>query len=255
MSERIVCWFSCGVASAVATKLAIVNNAGKLPLVIARCVVREEHPDNERFAKECEAWFGQPILNLINEEHNGSVYSVIAKTKLTATVHGYAPCTNILKKDLRLSFQQPEDIHVFGYTLEEADRLDRFIDANNVQVWSVLIENNLTHEDCMALVEKQGIELPVMYKLGYEHNNCIGCSKANGAGYWNMIRRDFGEQFKTWAELSRSIGSKMTRVNNVRIYLDELPENYGDYSTEPKVQCGIFCEMANDALTPPKEQP
>jgi len=182
MSERIVCWFSCGVASAVATKLAIVNNAGKVPLVIARCIVREEHPDNERFANDCEAWFGQPIINLINEEFDGSVYKVIAKTGVTATVSGFAPCTNKLKKDLRIAFQKPDDVHVFGYTLEEADRLDRFIDANNVKVWSVLIEAQLTHDDCLALVQKQGIELPVMYKLGFEHNNCIGCSKANGGG-------------------------------------------------------------------------
>lgn len=45
MSARIVCWFSFGAASAVATKLAIADNAGKLPLVVARCIVKEEHPD------------------------------------------------------------------------------------------------------------------------------------------------------------------------------------------------------------------
>ena len=34
--------------------------------------------------------------------------------------------------------------------------------------------------------------------------------------------------------------------------MSELPENYDDYSTEPKAQCGIFCEMANESLIPPK---
>ena len=58
---RIVCWFSCGAASAVATKLAIAENAGKLPLIIAYTEVKEEHPDNKRFLKECEKWFGQEI--------------------------------------------------------------------------------------------------------------------------------------------------------------------------------------------------
>jgi len=63
-----------------------------------------------------------------------------------------------------------------------------------------------------------------------------------------MIRTHFPQQFKEWAELSRSIGSKMTRVNNERIYLDELPDGYGNYSEEQKVQCGIFCEMADEML-------
>jgi hypothetical protein len=59
---RIVCWFSCGAASAVATKLAIAENAGKLPLIIAYTEVVEEHPDNKRFLKDCEEWFGQEVL-------------------------------------------------------------------------------------------------------------------------------------------------------------------------------------------------
>ena len=51
---RIVCWFSCGAASAIATKLAIAENADKLPLIIAYTEVIEEHPDNKRFLADCE---------------------------------------------------------------------------------------------------------------------------------------------------------------------------------------------------------
>ena len=57
--NRIVCWFSCGAASAVATKIAIAENAGKLPLIVAYTEVIEEHPDNKRFLADCEKWFGQ----------------------------------------------------------------------------------------------------------------------------------------------------------------------------------------------------
>ena len=46
---RIVCWFSCGAASAVATKIAMAENAGKHELIIAYTEVKEEHPDNKRF--------------------------------------------------------------------------------------------------------------------------------------------------------------------------------------------------------------
>jgi len=243
--NRTVSWFSCGVASAVATKLALKDNPDT---VVVRCEVKEEHPDNARFALECEEWFGKPIINLINAEFDGSVYKVIAKTGVTATVHGYAPCTNKLKKDLRLAFQQPDDIHVFGYTVDEIDRYNRFIDANNVECIAPLINNGLNHADCLAIIQDAGIEIPMMYKLGFHHNNCIGCSKANGAGYWNMIRHHFPQQFKEWCELSRGIGSKMTRVDSKRIFLDELPENYGNYSEEEEIQCGIFCEMAKDKI-------
>lgn len=241
--SRIVCWFSCGAASAVATKLAIADNAGKLPLVVARCIVREEHPDNDRFADQCAEWFGVPITNLINEKYDGSIHAVMEKRQYVSGVAG-APCTFELKKKVREQFQLPTDRHVFGYCAEEQDRWDHFLDANNIDAIAPLIDRGLEHADCLAMVRDAGIELPEMYKLGYQHNNCIGCVKATGAGYWNKIKLDFPAQFDRMAEVSRRLGARMVKVDGIRIFLDELPTGTGDYQTEPEIQCGIFCEMA-----------
>jgi hypothetical protein len=106
------------------------------------------------------------------------------------------------------------------------------------------MERGLEHSDCLAMIQKAGIELHVMYRLGYQHNNCIGCCKASGAGYWNKIRIDFPEAFDRIARVSREIGARMTRDGETRIFLDELREGTGDYQTEPEIQCGLFCEMA-----------
>jgi len=243
---RVVCWFSCGAASAVATKLAI-KKYGKENIVIARCIVKEEHPDNDRFANDCERWFGMPITNLINEKHNGSIYDVFESRRYISGIGG-APCTMLLKKDVRLKFQLPTDKHIFGYCAEEQERFDRFLDANNIDAESPLIENGLLHQDCLALIEKAGIELPVMYKLGYQHNNCMGCVKSQGAGYWNKIRVDFPIEFNKMAELSRRLKVRLIKVDSERIYLDELVEGTGEYQKEPEIQCGIFCEMAEQTI-------
>ena len=240
--SRVVCWFSCGAASAVATKLAIAQYAGH-EIIIARCIVKEEHPDNDRFAADCEKWFGLPITNLINEKYNGSIFDVFEKRGYISGIAG-APCTMLLKKRVREDFQLPDDKHVFGYCAEEQGRWDSFLDANNIDAVSPLMERGLEHSDCLAMVEQAGIELPVMYRLGYQHNNCIGCCKATGAGYWNKIRDDFPAEFDRMARVSREIGARMTRIGEQRIYLDELPAGFGDHKTEPEIQCGIFCEMA-----------
>lgn len=244
---RIVCWFSCGAASAVATKLAIIENAGKLPLVVARCVVREEHHDNDRFAADCEKWFGVPVLNLMNREYDGSIYEVFWHRKYISNASG-APCTIALKKQVRKDFELPTDRHVFGYCAEELDRWNDFLDANNIDAIAPLVERGITHPDTLAMVKDAGIDLPTMYKLGYQHNNCIGCAKASGAGYWNKIRDDFPDQFNRMAIVSRRLGARMTRVGETRIFLDELPKGIGDYQTEPEIQCGIFCEMAKQEI-------
>ena len=240
--SRVVCWFSCGAASAVATKLAISQYVGR-EIVIARCIVREEHQDNDRFAADCEKWFGTPITNLIAEKYDGSIYEVFRQRKYISGIAG-APCTLELKKNVRIAFQKPDDKHIFGYCAEEQDRWDSFIDANNIDAVSPLIERGLEHSDCLSMIEQAGIKLPDMYRLGYQHNNCIGCCKATGAGYWNKIKIDFPTEFDRMARVSREIGARLTRDGETRIFLDELREGTGDYQTEPEIQCGIFCEMA-----------
>lgn len=244
MTGRVVSWFSCGAASAVATKLAIVNHGCN---IVVRCVIEEEHPDNDRFASDCEKWFGVPVLNLKNEKYNGSIYEVFRQRKYISGIAG-APCTMLLKKQVREEFQLTTDTHIFGYTAEEQSRWDSFLDSNNVKAIAPLIEAGLEHKDCLAMIENAGIQLPVMYQLGYKHNNCIGCCKATGAGYWNKIRVDFPEMFNRMAIASRQLGARVVRVDSDRIFLDELPEGIGDYQEEPEIQCGIFCHMAEHQI-------
>jgi hypothetical protein len=242
MTKRIVCWFSCGAASAVATKLAIAENAGKLPLVIAYTEVMEEHSDNKRFLAECEKWFGQDIVILGNDYYKRSIYETFKTSAMN--IRGAAPCTRVLKKQVRERYEQVGDRQVFGYTAEEQQRYDRFIDANNeVDVWVPLIEKGLNKVDCLAMLQNAGIELPQMYKLGYLNNNCIGCVKG-GMGYWNKIRVDFPEQFDRMAKLERF---KKQTIFKDR-YLDELKPTDGNYPQEPDIECSIFCQMAEQDI-------
>jgi len=243
--SRVISWFSCGAASAVATKIAISES--KTPVEVVYCHVKEEHPDNMRFLKDCEAWFGQPITILEDEKYHGSIYEVFLKRKYIVGVQG-APCTMFLKKEVRKRYEKPGDVQVFGYTAEEEDRVERFMDANNdVKLWSVLVEKGLTKQDCLAIIDRAGIELPAMYKLGYINNNCVGCVKG-GLGYWNKIRVDFPDAFTKMAQTERLLGVKILKSKGERIYLDELPVGAGDYPTEVSIECGIFCHMAEQDL-------
>lgn len=39
-------------------------------LAIVRCVVTNEHPDNDRFAADCEKWFSHPVTNIRSGEYD-----------------------------------------------------------------------------------------------------------------------------------------------------------------------------------------
>ncbi len=248
--SRIISWFSCGAASAVATKLALIDN----DVTIVYCEVKEEHPDNKRFLKDCEKWFGQEIIVLGNDKYKRSIDEVFWRRKYLAGIKG-APCTLLLKKRIREDFEKPGDVQVFGYTVEEEHtRVNRFIDANPyVNMLNPLIDKGLTKQDCLAMIENAGVELPEMYKLGYKNNNCCGCVKASSPAYWLKIKQDFRKRFDIMRAFEIMTGASICKatidgVADVRIKLDEIPAHIKPMDDTVDIQCGIFCLMAEDDI-------
>lgn len=165
MSARIVCQFSCGAASAVATKLALAEYGSTHDVQIINAFLANEESDNRRFAQDCETWFGQPITVLRDEKYGADAHEVFRRKRYMKGRTG-TPCTKILKRRLLDSWKQPGDVMVFGYTAEEADRLEDFRERNpDRPVIVPLIDRSLGKDDCKAILLHAGIELPLMYRL------------------------------------------------------------------------------------------
>lgn len=242
--SRVVCWFSAGAASAVATKLALKKYGERV--VIAYTDPGSEHADNGRFIADCEKWFGQEVVRLRSDRY-ADTWNVFEERKFLNSPNG-ALCTIELKKMLRLTFQVADDVQVFGYTFEEKHRAERFRRVNfEVALETPLIDEGLTKSDCLAMVARTGIELPAMYKLGYQNNNCIGCVKG-GMGYWNKIRRDFPGTFWRMAELERKINATCLRDNGEPLFLDELAPDRGNAQDEPSFECSLLCAAVEDDI-------
>ena len=86
------------------------------------------------------------------------------------------------------------------------------------------------------MLMQAGIDLPMMYKLGYKNNNCIGCVKG-GKGYWNKIRVDFPEHFEQMCKQERKMNARVFKD----VWLDELPPSAGNYKSEFEIECGVSC--------------
>ena len=241
MSEhRTVVWFSCGITSAVAARIAVQNRKN---VVVAYCDVGAEHPDNVRFLKDVEKWLGHEIQILKSDKYE-DIYDVFKQTRYLVGVKG-ARCTTELKKKVRQAFQLPGDEQVFGFDASEDERVAKFR-ANNpeVKLWAPLHKRGITKSECLHIMQSAGIEIPVMYKLGYKNNNCIGCVKGQ-MGYWNKIRVDFPEVFERMAKIERelnvAINKKYVDGKRTRVFLDELDPKAGNYKEEPDTGCGIAC--------------
>lgn len=244
--RRNVCWFSCGAASAVATKMTLKKMNAE-PVVIVYQDTGSEHSDNKRFLKDCERWFGQSI-QIIKSEKYGSIWDVFEKERYLVGIAG-ARCTTELKRKVAENFLiwgPNQDREILGYTCEESQRIERFKKNNPERLISTpLIDAGLNKADCFGILKRAKIELPEMYHLGYQNNNCIGCVKG-GAGYWNRIRQTHPEVFARMAKVERklnaAINKKYVNGERQRIFLDELSLDMGNYKTEPSISCGLFCD-------------
>ena len=278
MKETIAVWFSCGAASAVAAKRVIEKYGKTHNVLIVNNPVINEHKDNLRFLKDCEKWFGQKVISAINSKYPScDIRDVFEKVKYISGVAG-APCTRELKKEARYQFEKSNKIdwHVLGFTSDEKSRSDRFIKFERGNVIPILIDENITKEDCFNILVAAKISLPEIYKLGFPNANCIGCVKSTSPTYWNLVREKFPKVFEDRAEQSARIGAKLinvhakhlpwvvkigdfyfdkdtdeqlSKINSkgkithyVRITLDDLPDGLKTGKIK-SWECGIFCDV------------
>lgn len=244
---RVVVWYSDGAASAVAAKLALKQYGKRRVVVVKNDTTNDEHPDNLRFRKDVERWLGVEVILTRSVKYSG-IDHVFMERRYMSGIAG-AICTTELKKIPGRTFRRDDDIHVFGYTADEASRATLF-EANNPELtcaW-VLIDARVTKADCLAKLERAGIRLPAMYALGFDHNNCLGCVKAQSPAYWNRTRREFPEVFERRARQCRELGVKLVRIGigkgkRKRIFLHELPADYGLEESDGDIECGPFCRV------------
>ena len=234
--KPVIAWFSCGITSAVATKLALSQYDNVRVIYIE---TGQEHPDSMRFLHDCERWFSHQIEVFRSQKYT-SVFDVIEHTRYINGPAG-ARCTLELKKKVRYQIEDnlvQWKAQVFGFDASEQKRAKRFEEQNpKARAVFPLIEHGLTKEECMALIYRAGIEIPMMYRLGFMNNNCIGCVKGS-RGYWARIREVFPEYFSKMAELEKEIGHSCIRD----CFLVDLPLNAR--KQQPVVpSCSIYCDV------------
>lgn len=240
-NNRILCWFSCGAPSAVASKVALEEFGTRV--TVLNCDTKSsEHPDNRRFFREVQDWLGVRIVELRSSDFT-TVDEVFEKTRYMSGVRG-ARCTTELKKIPRLKFAQPDDVHVFGMTVGEKKRIKDFEERNpDMLLKWILAEKRITRAECVRRIKSAGIEQPAMYQIGFDNNNCPGCVKGSSPWYWDMVRKHFPDVFKRRCEQSRAINCRLVEIHHhERIFLDELPPGpFKKRAKKEHMSCGPEC--------------
>lgn len=243
--SRVLIWWSTGAASYTAAMLALRQYPDAL---IIRCETDNEDADNYRFEADAIRRLNRPVTILKSDEYR-DVWDVWEKRRFMSGPKG-APCTSEMKIAPRLAFQRPDDLHVFGYTADREDvaRYERLRENFfELRTWAPLIDNGITKHGALAIVERDGLELPRSYGMGFPNANCLetGCVKATSPDYWSLFRRHFPTRFERTAALSRELGARLTRIHGERCFIDEIPADWP--TLNPIVPaCDFLCALTED---------
>ena len=272
MEDKIICWWSGGVTSAVACKLAI-DLYGKDNCEVLFIDTKNEHEDTYRFKDECQLWYGVPIGTItgIGDKYD-KIQDVWEKHKSLNVAHG-AICSSELKRRVRERWEKEIDYkhQVFGFDIDEPKRAKALkLNHGHTNPIFPLLMYGLRKKDCIEMIEQQGIKVPIMYQLGFHNNNCFGTGCVQGGiGYWQKMQREFPDKFEAMAKMEHKLtdmkGKPVTMLKDQSkggglVFLKPHP-NYPtikDISMmkgrEPKslVECNGFCGT-ND-LQPRKEE-
>lgn len=210
----IVCWWSGGITSAVACYLAIIL-FGKDRCTIIMIDTFNEHDDTYRFKKDCEKWYGKEIKVISTQDYDNlkqykNIQDTWYKYNSLNTANG-AICSSILKRKVREEWQKENTFthQIFGFEMESNEfKRAKNMTLNNPDVRPIypLLMYGFSKKDCLNIVEKQGIKIPLMYFMGFSNNNCFktGCVQG-GIGYWQKIKRDFPEKFEEMARIEHDL--------------------------------------------------
>lgn len=120
--SQVIGWWSGGVTSAVACKLAIdIYGANNVDVIMMD--TKNEDDDTYRFFEDCERWFGKRISIITALNENETIEDVWIGNRSLNVAHG-AICSSTLKRDLRLALEKKNEwrFQVFGFDFSEFKR-------------------------------------------------------------------------------------------------------------------------------------
>lgn len=264
MKNDIICWWSGGVTSAVACKLAIdLYGIDRCRFIMMDTM--NEDDDTYRFKADCEKWYGKNI-EVIKTDKYESIQDIWIKNK-TLNVATGAKCSSELKFEVRKKWQNENTYtyQVFGFEIDETART-KGMKLNHPKTNPIfpLLLFAYNKKDCIKMIQDAGIDIPNMYKLGFHNNNCFktGCIQA-GIGYWQKMKLEFPDKFNAMAEMEHNItalkGEPVTMLKdqskkakdsgNVLVFLKKHPlypnlksiDEMKGQKVEPLFDCNGLC--------------
>lgn len=151
-----------------------------------------EHPDLYRFLIDLEQHFDHNITR----DSDGRSVEQLFYDKHALANNRMPFCSRILKAERLQKFYRNGDTLIFGIGKDELHRAHRLVGAYQIiavkdnkypKIEFPLILQNTTTDQVDTFLRSAGIEEPLLYKLGFTHNNCSGGCVRAGKKQWKLL--------------------------------------------------------------------
>jgi hypothetical protein len=213
------------------TVLDLVSFSGGLGSWAAAKLRRQSHPDNTmillfadtkfedqdlyRFLPQAAANVGAELVTIADGR---DIWQVFCDERMLGNTRA-DPCSKILKRRLLDRWRdencKPDSTTlVLGYGSEEGGRVERH--GARLAPWRCVYpvyDAKLSGYEVLAWCEREGLDPPRLYDLGFEHNNCKGgCVKAGVSSFVHLYRTLPG-QFQEWVDGEERVRKHLGRTD------------------------------------------
>jgi len=224
----IIVALSGGKASAWCADWAL-KNFPKEDVVLYFNDTQWEHPDLYRFLNDLSQYFKHPVTY----DSDGRSPEDLFYTHRALANNRMPFCSRVLKAERLQKFYKDGDTLIFGIDADEVHRAKRLVSvyqgvAAKTGKWSKLlfplISANVTKQEVNTFLRTIGIEEPVLYSLGFSHNNCSGGCVRAGKKHWKMLYEKLPEVYAERERVEREVRAWLGK--DVSFFKDETLEDF-----------------------------
>ena len=259
-------FFSGGIMSwALAKRVADKYSTDGTRLRLLFTDTKIEHEDLYRFLHEAAENVGGELIIIADGRTPWEVFKderMLGNTRAD-------PCSKILKRELSKkwvydNYPDPDTVRLWiGMNWDEEHRLKRsMMYWAPYQVGSLLLDSPwmIPKDYLRILQEKHGIEPPLLYKLGFPHNNCGGgCVKAGQAHFRHLLEvlpETYAEWERNEEEMRQYLGKDISILRDrtggttTPLTLKQLRQRGEDQCNMFEWGgCGCFGDMPDEELS------
>lgn len=252
MSEVIVA-ISGGKASAWCADWAL-KNYPKENVILYFNDTKWEHKDLYRFLEDLEKYFNHKITF----DSDGRSPEKLFYDNRALANNRMPFCSRILKAERLQKFYQDGDTLIFGIGADESQRASRLVSVYQtvavktgkwLKLKFPLISENITKEQIDTFLSEAGIEEPLLYRLGFLHNNCSGGCVRAGKKHWKLLYEKLPEVYANRERVEEEMREYLGK--NIHFFKDETLKNFREriergvlsayYDNDNETECIGIC--------------